>query len=195
MRKKLTTLTLVLMLLVALVLPPALPVSAATSDTVAVTATPEFIAIANAPGTWTVNSLAGTSVILVNTMYWSNPLGDTTTPTVGGATDAEARFTLTNTSSVAIDLTVLFPHHAGGDASTNGDTGASGATTFGAKTYFTGQASGAWVIAQNAGSAVGKNALAATTNIKWGLQYQSQTNAWTSGTSMTSTVNIAATAD
>lgn len=184
-----------LALVLVLVMIPAGQVFAATSQDVSVTATPQYIAIANAPSTWTINSLTGSSVILVDTMYWSNPLGDTTTPTVGGAVDGECRFTITNTSTVAIDLTVLFPHHAGGDASTNSDTGANAAGSFGAKSYFTGQASGAWVIAKNSGSGVGKDALAASTNIKWGLQYESQSDAWGSGTNMTSTVNIAATAD
>lgn len=193
MKKRKLILSIALALVLTLSI--ALPALAATSDTVDVTATPEYIAIANAPGTWTVNEETGTSVIAIDTMYWSNPLGDETTPTVGGATDAECRFTITNTSTVAIDLTVLFPHHSGGDASTNSDTGANAAGSFGAKSYFSGQASGAWVIAKNSGSAVGKDALAATTNIKWGLQYESQSDAWTSGTNMTSTVNIAATAD
>lgn len=186
---------LTIMLVMVMLLTIAFPILAATSQDVTVTATPEYIAIANAPGTWTVNEYAGSSVIAVDTMYWSNPLGDTTTPTVGGATDGECRFTITNTSTVDIDLTVLFPHHSGGDASTNSDTGANDTTAFGAKSYFSGQASGAWVIAKNAASDVGYDALTALTDIKWGLQYESQSNAWTSGTSMTSTVNIAATAD
>lgn len=190
---KVKLLPIVLALLLAMV--PAGSVYAAVDQDVSVTATPEYIAIANAPGTWTVNGIVGSGVIAVDTMYWSNPLGETTTPTVGGATDGECQFTITNTSTVAIDLTVVFPHHAGGDASTNSDTGANAAASFGAKSYFSGQASGAWVIAKNAASDVGYDALTALTDIKWGLQYESQSNAWTSGTNMTSTVNIAATAD
>jgi len=182
-------------LALVLLLATALPVSAATSQDVTVTATPEFISISNAPTAWTINGISGSGVIQTSTTYYSNPLGDTTSPTVTGVVDGECRFTITNTSSVAIDLTVLFPHHTGGDASTNGDTGVAGATTFGAKSYFTGQLEAGWVIAKNTGSAVGKDALAATTNIKWGLIYASQTNAWTSGTAMSSTVTITATAD
>lgn len=182
-------------LALVLALSISLPVLAATSANVTVTATPEYIAITNAPTTWTINGISGSGVIQTSTTYYSNPLGDTTSPTVTGVVDGECRFTITNTSSVAIDLTVLFPHHTGGDASTNGDTGAAGTTTFGAKSYFTGQLEAGWVIAKNSGSTVGKNALAATTNIKWGLIYASQTNAWTSGSAMSSTVNIAATAD
>jgi len=172
----------------ALVVVPAAGVFAATSADVEITATPAFISISNAPGTWTINGISGSGVIEPDTLYYSNPLGDTTSPTVGGAVDGECRFTITNTSTVAIDLTVVFPHHIGGDASTNSDTGLNGTDSFGAKTYFTGQASGAWVIAKNSGSSVGKDGLAATTNIKWGLIYESQSDAWTSGTAMTNTV-------
>lgn len=193
LKRLLISLTLALILTLSMVM----PVSAAAAANISVTATPEYIAITNAPDTWLINSLTGTSVIAVDTVYWSNPLGDTTTPTVDGAgvVDGECRFTVTNTSTVAIDLTVLFPHHAAGDASTNSDSGENAAGSFGAKTYFTGQLVAGWVICKNAGSDVGKDALAATTNIKWGIQYESQSDAWTSGTPMTSTVNIAATPD
>lgn len=170
------------------------PAMAATSDDVVVTATPEFIAITNSPATWTVNGIAGSSVILVSTTYYSNPLGDTTTPSAT-VVDGECRFTVTNTSSVAIDLTVNFPNHAGGDASTNSDTGSGTATSFGAYGYYSGMTYSAKVIMKAAASAVLVDALAATTDIKWGIEYDSQDNAWTSGSDMTSTVTITATAD
>jgi hypothetical protein len=170
----------------------AVPLQAATSQNVTVTATPAFIAISNDPATWTVNGITGSGVINPSTTYWANPLGDTTSPTVGGAVNGECRFTLTNTSSVAIDLTVNFPNHTGGDASTNSNNDTPGATAFGARSYFVGKAQANWVIAQSTGSAEAYDNLAATTNIKWGMKYQSQTGAWTSGTNMTSTVVISA---
>jgi len=181
------TLIAILMTL-ALAVVPAAGVFAATSQDVEITATPAYISITNAPGTWTINGILGSGVIETDTLYYSNPGGDTTSPTVTGATDGECRFLITNASTVAIDLTVVFPDHIGGDASTNSNTGSNGATSFGARTYFSGQASGAWVIAKNAGSAVGYDGLGATTDIRWGLIYESQTNAWTSGTAMTNTV-------
>jgi hypothetical protein len=179
----------------ALALIPVSNAFALTSQDVNVTATPAFISISNAPGTWTINGITGSGVIAPNTTYYSNPLGDTVSPTVGGVVDGECRFTITNTSTVAIDLTVTFPDHANGDASTNSNLGTNDTTKFGAKSYFTGQLSGAWVIAKNGTpvSGFGYTNLAATTNIKWGLMYISQSNAWTSGTAMTSTVNITAT--
>jgi len=179
---------LAIMLALALVAIPISSALAATSADVEVTATPAFISISNAPGDWTVNGLTGNSLIAPATTYYSNPLGDTTSPTVGGAEDGECRFTVTNTSNVAIDLTVVFPDMKNGDASANSDTGSGGVGTFGAKTYFTGQASGAWIVAKKAGSDVGYSDLAATTDIKWGLVYASQTNAFTMGDAMTNTV-------
>ena len=170
------------------------PVFAATSQDVTVTATPAFISIANAPSTWTINGITGSGVIAEDTIYYSNPLGDTTTPSTT-VVDGECRFTITNTSTVAIDLTVNFPNHTGGDASTNSNTGANGASSFGAYSYFSGVAFASKVIAQASGSAVAYDALAASTDIKWGLEYESQSGTWTSGSAMSSTVNIAATAD
>jgi hypothetical protein len=193
MKKKLL---ISIILAVALLLIPVSGVFAATSQNVTVTATPAYIAIANAPSTWTINDVAGAGgkTIAVNTQYYSNPLGDTTVPS-DPVVDGECRFTVTNTSSVAIDLTVNFPDHANGDASTNSNDGTNLLGTFGAYSYCTGMTySSGKVLAKASGSSAMKSGLAATTNIKWGLAYKSQSNAWTSGTAMTSTVVITATA-
>lgn len=182
---------LVLVIVAMLVIPSA--VSALTTQNVSVTATPMFISISNAPGTWDVNAITGTGFILPDTQYYSNPLGDTTVPS-DPVVDGECRFTITNTSNVHIDLTVTFPNHAGGDASTNSNAGTNGATTFGAYSYFSGDDySTDKVIAKTAGSSVGYSDLGELTDIKWGLAYKSQSNAWTSATAMTSTVVITAT--
>ena len=140
---------------------------------------------------------AGTTArIAISTTYYSNPLGATTQPTEAGILDTECRFTITNTSSVATDLTVNFIHFTGGDAMQNSGTGSGGVGTFGAYSWPSGAVySTGKVIALNAGSAVMKNALAATTNIKWGLTLSTQTDEWTTGAAMSSTVTITATAD
>lgn len=195
MKKRLLTALVLAMVLVAVFTVPAL---AATSQNVTVTATPAFIAIANAPGTWVPNDLVGDGVtpkgtIGPDTVYYSNPLGDATVPS-DPVVDGECRFTITNTSSVAIDLTVNFPDHTGGDASTNSDLGSNDTTKFGAYSYCSGMTySTGKVIAKVTGSDAMKENLAATTDIKWGLTYESQSNAWTSGTAMESTVVITAT--
>jgi len=190
-------LLLSLILALALTFGAAIPAFALTAQDVEVTATPAFIAISNAPGTWTVNDIVGVGtkgVMTVDTVYYSNPLGDCTIPS-DPVVDGECRFTITNTSTVITDLTVNFPDHAGGDASTNSNLGTNDTTKFGAYTYCTGMTySTGKVIAQSAASDPMKEDLAATTNILWGITYESQSDAWTSGTPMTSTVVITATA-
>ena len=194
--------TKILSVLIALtmILTFATPVLGAASQDVTVTATPAFIAIANAPGDWDLNDIVGDGVtpkgtVGPDTYYYSNPLGDELEPS-DPIVDGECRFTITNTSTIATDLTVLFPDYVGGDASTNSDDGSNGAATFGAYSYFSGDDySTDKVVAKSVGSDVGLDALAATTNIKWGLACETQTGAWTSAVAMVSTVSITATAD
>jgi len=185
--------SLILAILV-LTLLPASAVLADTSQDVTVTAQPAFISISNAPNSWTINGITGSGKIDKDTTYYSNPLGDTVSPS-STVVDEECRFTITNTSSVAIDLTANFPDHTGGDASTNSNTGSPGATSFGAYGYYSGMLYANKVVMQSSSSSVLKDGLAAETNIKWGIEYSSQTNDWTSGTAMTSTVVITATQD
>lgn len=182
-----------LVLAVVMVVGFALPVLAATSQNVTVTATPAFISISNAPGDWTIGGITGTGKITPDTIYYSNPLGDTVAPSAT-VVDGECRFTITNTSTIAIDLTVNFPNHTGGDASQNSNLGTNDTTKFGAYSYFSGKLFSAKVIAQASGSAEAYDNLAAATGIKWGLMYESQSDEWTSGTAMTSTVTISASA-
>jgi hypothetical protein len=108
--------------------------------------------------------------------------------------DGECRFAVTNTSTVATNIVVNFPDHASGDASTNSDLGTNDTTKFGAYGYVSGVLFASKVILKKAASANLIAALAATTSFKWGMEYKSQSNAWTSGTSMTSTVVMTATA-
>lgn len=182
---------LVLALLLSLI--PTVTVMADTSDDVTVTATPVFIAITSAPITWTVNEETGDSLIDPNTEYWSNPLGDTTVPS-DPVVDGECRFTVTNTSTVVTDLTVNFIHFTGGDAMQNSETGSNGVGEFGSYAYCTGMTySTGKVICKNSGSLAMKEDLAATTDIKWGVSCYTQSDAWTSGSNMTSTITITAT--
>ena len=193
MRKRKVLLVAATLVLLTVAIPFS-QVHAAEYQEVTITATPSYIAIANAPSTWTVNEETGNSLIDENTEYWSNPLGDTSTPS-DPVVDGECRFTITNTSTVATDLTVNFVHFTGGDAMQNGETGSGGVGTFGSYSYFSGDDySTDKVIAKNSGSDTAYSNLAATTNIKWGLSCDTQTDAWTSGSDMTSTATITATA-
>ena len=190
-----------ILLALVLTLMPVTPALAATSQDVTVTGTPAFIAIANDPATWAPNDIVGDGVttkgfIAPDSVYYATvtPILDNVAPS-DPVVDGECRFTITNTSTVPIDLTVNFPDFTGGDAMTNTDTdGSNGAGTFGAFSYCTGMTySTGKVVAKTTGSAVMKEDLAATTDIKWGLTLETQSDAWTSGTAMESTVVITAT--
>ena len=126
MRKFIASLVLALMLITALTV----PAIAATTQDVTITATPTFISISNAPSTWTINGITGDSKMDLDTVYYANPLGDTTVPSTT-VVDGECRFTLTNTSNVATDITVNCGHFTGGDAMQNSDDGSNGANAYG----------------------------------------------------------------
>jgi len=183
-----------LLMLVVLLL-PATQAFALTSQDVTVNATPGYISISNAPSNWTMNDVAdaGGKYVLVNTSYYSNPLGDTAVPS-DPVVDGECRFTITNSSTILTDLTVNIADFSGGPTMTNSNAGTNGATIFGAYSYCTGMTySTGKVIAKTAASDPMKVDLAATTNIKWGLTVKTRTNDWDSGSLMTTTATITAT--
>lgn len=198
MKRRMKRLVIAVILAVALVIVPASGALAATSQDVTITAQPGFIAIANSPTAWVINDVADATgkYIAVDTIYYSNPLGDTTIPS-DPIVDGECRFTVTNTSGIATNIVVNFPNHSGGDASTNSDLGTNDTTKFGAYAYTSygslNYSSTGKVIAKSTGSDALISSLSATTNFKWGLAYESQSDDWTSGTAMTSTVVITAT--
>lgn len=187
------------MLAVALLLVPVAGALAATSQNVTVTATPAFISISNDPATWVINDVAGATgkTIAPDTIYYSNPLGDTTVPSAT-VVDGECHFTITNTSSVNIDIVINFPDHTGGDASTNSDAGTNDTTKFGAHSYTSYAGFNTYADDKEVAKVTGSTALLTTSsagdNFLWGLAYESQSDAWTSGTAMESTVVITATA-
>jgi len=190
------------MALVLMVL-PAMPALAAagTSQDVVVTATPAFISIELDVTTWAPNDIVGDGVtpkgfIAPDTVYYSNPLGDELEPS-DPVVDGECRFTIDNISTIPIDLTVNFPDFTGGDAMLNTDTdGSNDVGKFGAFSYCSGMTTYAddKVVALTTGSDPMKESLAADTDLKMGLEIETQSDAWTSGVAMESTVVITATA-
>jgi hypothetical protein len=156
--------------------------------------------ISNSASTYTLNSdNSGSGIVMPNTTYYANPLGSTTSPTTGGVLNTECEWTLTNTSTSAIDLTVTMTDYSGGGSnSTNSnsgspDTPSNGATSYGACSYFSGQASTAWQIIKTSGSTTGYSNLSANTNIKWGMLELTQTSLATSAVASTSVITITAT--
>jgi len=166
-------------------------VLAATSATVTVNATPGYISMTVAPLSWDVNGITGSGVISTNTVYYSNPLGDTLIPS-NPIVDGECLFTITNTASVATNITANWSDFANGDAMANSNTGNEGAATFGGYSWNSGDTTyaGNRTVAMTATSGYMHTNLAGTTNLKFGLTIRTQTNAWTSGTTMESTVTV-----
>ena len=165
------------------------PAKAATSQNVDVEAVPNYLAITNSPSTWTLNGITGSGVVDVDTVYYSNPLGDTTTPSAT-VVDGECRFTITNSSSVDIDYFVNCGSFTGGDATmTNSDDGSNGATTYGGYSWYSGMTYSSKVVMKSTGS----SALATSQNgasFKWGAEIETRTNAWTGGSSSNATMTI-----
>lgn len=186
-------LILVVALLIAIL--PAQAVLALTSDTVVITATPSYINISNDPDTWILNGIAGGGTIDVNTIYYSNPGGDTTPPSAV-VVDGECRFTLTNTSGPDIDIGVNCSDFESGDATmTNSDLGSNGATDFGGYAWYSGMAYNAKVIMKTTASDNLTTIDSTNATMKWGAQIETRTNAWTGSGASTANMTILATPD
>lgn len=169
------------------------PALAATTAPVTISAVPAFIALSVAPDTWTINNAtgSGSGVIAPDTIYYSNPLGETTSPS-DPVVDGECYFTITNTATVVTDVFVNIPNFTGGNAAmTNSGTGSNGATAFGAYSYCTGMTySSGKVIAKASASDAMKADLAATTNLKFGVMIETQSDAWAGGGASTSVMVV-----
>lgn len=196
MKKKLRILFTSMMLVVVLIATLVLPTMAADSQDVTVTATPLYLAITNDPSTWTLNDAGGGSgTISPDTIYYSNPLGDTTPPS-STVLDGECRFTVTCSSgATTCDLTVNMGDFSGGSANmTNSDDGTNGATSYGAHSWYSGMSYGSKVVMKTTGSStLYATGLAADASLKWGAEVETQTNAWSGSSSSTATMTITAT--
>jgi hypothetical protein len=196
MRKKIMLRLVAIFIAITVFLVPVSNVFAATTAQISVTASPAFISISNSSSTWTINTEnSGSGKIAPSTTYYANPLGGATSPS-STVVDGECDWTITNTSTIATDLTCNWSDWTSGDASTNSNAGTAGATTYGAKVYYSGETFASAVTVKSSGSTTGnlRNNLGATTDVKWGLVCLTQTSAWTSGTAMTSTVTVTSTA-
>lgn len=194
MKRWMLSLAMVVALLASIVTPSM--ANAATTGTVTVTAQGLFVAITDAPATWTINgsSDSGNGFIYPNTTYYSNPAGGTTAP-AATVLDASCEFTVTNASSRTpngLTLTVTWPAFTGGDAMAQSGTGSAGATSFGSYCYYSGMTFANKVVCNTSSAAMTSNWNGST--LKWGVQINTQTNAWASGAAETSTITITAAA-
>jgi hypothetical protein len=164
---------------------------AATTATVTVTNTPQFISATNSPTTYNFNATgAAHAGVLPSTTYYSNPSSQIVAPSAT-VVDGECAFTVTDASSVAIDCTSNMSDMTGGsDNSTNGNTGTAGATTYGSYTYISGIALASKVLLKSSASGVCISNLGASSTKLWGIQLNEQTNAWTGATPATMTLTM-----
>lgn len=174
---------------------------AATTAVVTVTGTPAYISITIAPTTYTINSEGtgvgvGNSGMDINTTYYTNPLGDKTSPSAT-VVDGECSFTITNTSTtIATDLTGNMSDGSGGsNPMTNVGGATAGAASYSAYAYYSGETFASKVLLKNAASTLGnfKSNQAAAGTLKVGFQFSTQTGAWAGGVSSTYTLTITST--
>ena len=195
LNKGIVRVILSLMLVVSFMMFASSNALAATTATVTVTQQVAYIAISNSAATYTLNSDASSAhinYVQPNTTYYSNPGGVAGSGTAPSTTvvDGECEWTLTNSSTVAVDLTANMANFAGGsDNSTNGN-GTAGATAYAAWTYWSGVALASKVVCNSSGSSTAYSNLAASGTKKWGLMFGTQTNAWTGSSSATSALTV-----
>ena len=129
--KKFRILSMVVALVAALVI--GIPASAATTATVTITATPEYLAmtISNSPVTWAIGAIAEAT-----TVYWT---ADTLVP-AEPLVDGDMKETLTNTGSVTSDITVQCADFTGGVGWTLSADETPGANEINLRTGVTGMA-------------------------------------------------------
>jgi len=195
LQKKWLLVLISFMLVAGTIVGMVVPAMAATTATITVTNTTQYLAVTVTPTTYNFNAAgAAHPGVLINTTYYSNPGGQTTAPSAT-VLDAECAFTITNAGSVAEDMTVNMSDMTGGsDNSTNGNTGTAGATTYGSYTYWSGVLLSSAVLLKSSASGVGYANLAAAGTEKFGIKLLEQTGAWTGATPATMTVTITATA-
>lgn len=161
---------------------------------VTVNATPSYISFSSAPTTWDLNDITGDGLVNVDTVYYANPLGDTTAPAGASVADAECQFTWTNDSTVSINITVNCGAFTGGSCDmTNSNSGSNGAATYGAYCWYSGLTYANKVIVQSSGSDVLYTA-AAGVDKKWGAEIETRTNAWAGADTSSATMTITAAA-
>jgi hypothetical protein len=192
MSKKRSILLAVLLVMV-MVIATAIPVAAATTATVTVTAVPAYVTISTDNTTWAIDGLTGDSRILTDTAYYSNPLGDTTSPSAT-VLDTECYNTITNGSNININVAASMIDFSGGDTMTNSGTTSNGATTFAAYVCESGAAYSSKVNMLTSGTGAFWTSSSAGDDIKVVFEVETRSDPWDSASTMTSTITLTATA-
>jgi len=173
-------LLLTLALVVALVIGMALPINAATTADVTVTATPEYLAITNDTSNWTIGAIAE------NTTKWWTPTGVAPAePFVDGDMNA----TITNAGSVTSDVDIkCAAGFTGGVGWTMSLDTSPAADEVNLRAGITGTADEAGMVQVITTSTDLKTSLAAAGTIKWCMELE--TGTFTDGVAKSGTVRL-----
>ena len=181
-------LILTLVAMASLFLVP-VPASASDTETIAITATGGFEDISITGGGWDIQD---GSTVAVSTSYYSNPLGETTSPSSTVA-DNECQHTVTNDGSVQVDCTIKWDDMTGGVGWTNSDDGSNGSDIFGAYGCASGELWSNKVVAKEAATYNEMiSDLAASASKKFVMEFYSP-SAFTDGVEKSCNVSIIAT--
>jgi len=188
---------LAIMLALALVVIPAGNAFAAISDDVEVTATPSILSITVVdkgstpdPANWIINDVAEATgqLIVRDTTYYANPLGDTTVPV--GVVDGECHFTLTNDGDVNADIDISMTDLSGMTIVAGGYT-VNGATSFGASAYISGAAFPGGNVNLFTTDTDFQNNFAPG-SVDWGVALKTQTDSFTVAGDLSGTIDLIA---
>ena len=181
----------VILAMVLLVL-PAGGVFAASTATVNVTATPSMIEISINNPDWTINGISGTGLLDVDTFYYSQASQSETTIFGEPVSAANCRNLVTNSSTVDITLKADMANFSSGDAMTNAGDGANAANVYAAFVQAAGSNWSTAQIMETTGSTVFWTSSSPGEDIEVAFGVETQTGAWGSGTSMTSSILLTA---
>lgn len=169
-----------LLLAVILVMLPLVPVLAATTQDVTVTATPSYVALTNSEASWAIGTVSA------STSYWWT--SDTEAP-AEPFIDGDMKSTITNTGSVAEDIDIKATNFTGGVGWTL-TSDAAGENTVRMKAGKTGDANEAAMVTLTTGDQELVDSLAASGTKLWCMKLE--TGTFTDGVEKSSTVTLTA---
>ena len=181
MRKAILSIALALMLLVVF----AVPIFAATTADVTITATPTYIALTNSEASWPVGT------VVASTAYWWTA---DTNPPAEPFVDGDMKSTITNTGSVAEDIDIKVAAFTGGDgwAISTDDTPVEGEISI--RAGVTGTANEAAMVQVITTDVELTGSLASLGTIMWCMEMETPAS-FTDGVAKSGTVTLTATQD
>jgi len=185
-KKKLLRIVAILASVIVLAVSSVMPVMAATTQDVTITATPTYIALTNSEATWAVG------VVTASTAYWWT--ADDNAPDPEPFEAADMKSTITNTGSVAEDIDIKVAAFTGGDgwAISTDDSPAEGEISIRAGVTGTTNEAGMVQVITTDNELTGS--LAAAGTIKWCMEMETPAS-FTDGAEKTGVVTLTATQD